>query len=168
MIPISFVRLSRSSLLFMQTCENKSSEKKEDCTSEKDNCFICLESPIMVTFEPCGHCLTCEECSRRVKKCFMCEKVVQSKVTQGMIGDFFLGSLHNRFPDLTLKNLSFCRIIMHLQIVTPKFPSHLTFFLFFYLDSIAFSRFEGIKFHSIRGGGTWNLILRFTRDSNQI
>lgn len=51
--------------------------------TEAGNCIICLESPANVVFHPCTHCVTCEECSSRVKKCLTCRQVVLSKVTQG-------------------------------------------------------------------------------------
>ncbi|KAL7645433.1 UNVERIFIED_CONTAM: hypothetical protein RMT77_003819 [Armadillidium vulgare] len=50
--------------------------------TEGGNCIICLESPSNVVFHPCTHCVTCEECSSRVKKCLTCRQVVLSKVTQ--------------------------------------------------------------------------------------
>lgn len=64
----------------------KPTEELNDCNYEKvpesnGDCSICLEYPATVTFQPCGHLVTCEDCSSRVKKCFQCHAVVLSKVT---------------------------------------------------------------------------------------
>nr|XP_027212420.1 E3 ubiquitin-protein ligase MIB2-like isoform X1 [Penaeus vannamei] len=64
------------------------SEPMNNCDIEKqivetkDECSICLECPATVRFQPCGHCVTCEDCSTRVKKCFQCHAVVLTKVTR--------------------------------------------------------------------------------------
>ncbi|XP_045602948.1 E3 ubiquitin-protein ligase MIB2 isoform X3 [Procambarus clarkii] len=54
-------------------------EKAEESTVD---CSICLECPSNIIFQPCGHCVTCEDCSSRVKKCFQCHSVVVSKLTK--------------------------------------------------------------------------------------
>lgn len=54
-------------------------EKPEESDGE---CAICLEFPAVVVFQPCGHCLTCEDCSSRIKKCFQCHTVIASKNTK--------------------------------------------------------------------------------------
>ncbi|KAG7169704.1 E3 ubiquitin-protein ligase MIB2-like [Homarus americanus] len=64
-----------------------SPQPQNDCNMEKAeestvDCSICLECPSNIIFQPCGHCVTCEDCSSRVKKCFQCHEVVVSKVTK--------------------------------------------------------------------------------------
>lgn len=62
-----------------QPQNNCNVEKAEDGTGD---CSICLENPSTIIFQPCGHCVTCEDCSSRVKKCLRCHDVVVSKVTK--------------------------------------------------------------------------------------
>ncbi|OQR68525.1 E3 ubiquitin-protein ligase MIB2-like, partial [Tropilaelaps mercedesae] len=42
-------------------------------------CEICLEAEAVVRLEPCGHCVTCEECSVRMRKCLSCQQIVVAK-----------------------------------------------------------------------------------------
>ncbi|KAG0711656.1 E3 ubiquitin-protein ligase MIB2 [Chionoecetes opilio] len=66
-------------------------EPQNNCDVEKaedhcgDYCTICLETPAQVVFQPCGHCLTCHDCSSRIKKCFQCHEVILSKSTRGNV-----------------------------------------------------------------------------------
>ncbi|KAK7069622.1 E3 ubiquitin-protein ligase mib2, partial [Halocaridina rubra] len=79
--------VSPSKLLSDTGRPTKSPEPLNDCNYEKadegnSDCSICTEFPASVTFQPCGHTVTCEDCASRVKKCFQCHDVVLSKVTK--------------------------------------------------------------------------------------
>lgn len=47
-----------------------------------DECQICLESWASVTFEPCGHRITCVDCCARMKKCLTCRQPIEQKTDQ--------------------------------------------------------------------------------------
>ena len=40
-------------------------------------CAICLERPPNVTFVPCGHKMTCEQCAERVRECPSCRAPIR-------------------------------------------------------------------------------------------
>ena len=42
-------------------------------------CAICLERPPNVTFVPCGHKMTCEQCAARVTECPSCRAPIQHR-----------------------------------------------------------------------------------------
>lgn len=43
-------------------------------------CMMCLTAESDVTFYPCGHKVTCTQCSGRMKTCFSCHEKIQEKV----------------------------------------------------------------------------------------
>ncbi|XP_055955449.1 baculoviral IAP repeat-containing protein 7-B [Patella vulgata] len=43
-------------------------------------CKICLDNPVEVTFQPCGHLLTCNLCSGRVDNCPICRCIIRGRV----------------------------------------------------------------------------------------
>ena len=45
--------------------------------SEEQTCAICLERSPNVTFVPCGHKMTCEQCAARVTECPSCRRPIQ-------------------------------------------------------------------------------------------
>ena len=45
--------------------------------AEEQTCAICLESPPNVTFVPCGHKMTCEQCAERVRECPSCRAPIR-------------------------------------------------------------------------------------------
>ena len=45
--------------------------------AEEQTCAICLERPPNVTFVPCGHKMTCEQCAARVTECPSCRRPIQ-------------------------------------------------------------------------------------------
>lgn len=42
-------------------------------------CKICLDNELSITFFPCGHLSTCEECSRTMNLCPICRKPIENK-----------------------------------------------------------------------------------------
>ena len=40
-------------------------------------CLMCSDSPVQVTFKPCGHRIACHACAQRMKKCFFCKSVIK-------------------------------------------------------------------------------------------
>lgn len=75
--------MNTKSLKVFSICPSLTETKSQQIVETKDECSICLECPATVRFQPCGHCVTCEDCSTRVKKCFQCHAVVLTKVTKG-------------------------------------------------------------------------------------
>lgn len=49
-------------------------------SSNITDCMMCLKAPASVKFYPCGHQVTCAECSGRMKTCFSCHEKIQEKV----------------------------------------------------------------------------------------
>ena len=45
--------------------------------AEEQTCAICLDRPPNVTFVPCGHKMTCEQCAERVTECPSCRRPIQ-------------------------------------------------------------------------------------------
>lgn len=43
-------------------------------------CIVCNEICLMVTFEPCYHQICCEDCGLRMKKCLSCSTVIEKRV----------------------------------------------------------------------------------------
>jgi hypothetical protein len=44
---------------------------------EEQTCAICLDRPPNVTFVPCGHKMTCEQCAERVRECPSCRAPIR-------------------------------------------------------------------------------------------
>ncbi|XP_022698616.1 E3 ubiquitin-protein ligase MIB2-like isoform X1 [Varroa jacobsoni] len=63
-------------------------ESGKDSTSKE--CEICLEAEAVVRLEPCGHCVTCEECSVRMRKCLSCQQIIVAKTHR--VSGMFLSS----------------------------------------------------------------------------
>lgn len=40
--------------------------------NEEYTCKICLDEKIGITFVPCGHLVTCRNCSPKIKRCPLC------------------------------------------------------------------------------------------------
>jgi hypothetical protein len=47
--------------------------------AEEQTCAICLDRPPNVTFVPCGHKMTCEQCAARVTECPSCRRPIQHR-----------------------------------------------------------------------------------------
>ena len=54
--------------------------------TETSECMMCMESEAVILFQPCGHHIVCEECSVRMKKCFLCHEPISSKLNRGLAG----------------------------------------------------------------------------------
>ena len=46
-------------------------------SAEEQTCAICLDRPPNVTFVPCGHKMTCEQCAERVRECPSCRAPIR-------------------------------------------------------------------------------------------
>jgi len=46
---------------------------------EEQTCAICLDRPPNVTFVPCGHKMTCEQCAAEVRECPGCRAPIQHR-----------------------------------------------------------------------------------------
>ncbi|XP_035211065.1 E3 ubiquitin-protein ligase MIB2-like [Stegodyphus dumicola] len=62
--------------------ESSETPQSESKTPELE-CVICSEAPGVVTFDPCGHKVTCEECCLRMKKCIICQEIILKKTASG-------------------------------------------------------------------------------------
>jgi baculoviral IAP repeat-containing protein 2/3 len=47
-------------------------------------CKICMDRELEITFIPCGHLVTCEQCAQPLKKCPICRKLIKSHVKTRM------------------------------------------------------------------------------------
>lgn len=72
--------------------ENSEIPQSEPKTPELE-CVICSEVPGIVTFDPCGHRVTCEECCLRMKKCIICSEIILKKTSSGMLSVFLISFL---------------------------------------------------------------------------
>ena len=43
-------------------------------------CKICLDKEAVVAFLPCGHLTSCVDCSKSLRKCAICRKVIAGTV----------------------------------------------------------------------------------------
>ena len=55
-------------------------KKKLECIDETRLCKICLEKDTCMVFIPCGHFMSCADCSLNCKNCAMCRKPIQSAI----------------------------------------------------------------------------------------
>lgn len=75
----------------LKTCQAESLIEKPAADEEGESpdntstceCLICSEVPATVVFEPCGHQVSCVECSLRMKKCISCQEVILKKIGPG-------------------------------------------------------------------------------------
>lgn len=49
-------------------------------TNDKVTCKVCAEAEVRVTFVPCGHLITCWQCSQKVSRCPICSAFIADRV----------------------------------------------------------------------------------------
>ncbi|XP_074601078.1 E3 ubiquitin-protein ligase XIAP-like [Brevipalpus obovatus] len=54
--------------------------KSDENAKSIHNCLICLMKNVKITFIPCGHAVTCVECSHAVSDCIVCRRPIASLV----------------------------------------------------------------------------------------
>lgn len=59
-------------------------------------CIVCNEMCLMITFEPCYHQICCEECGMRMKKCLQCQNVIEKRIA--MNGKLLMAKESHRQP----------------------------------------------------------------------
>lgn len=59
-------------------------------------CIVCNEICLLVTFDPCNHQISCEECALRMKKCLSCQTVIDKRYA--MNGKLLLPKENQRQP----------------------------------------------------------------------
>lgn len=59
-------------------------------------CIVCNDICLMVTFEPCYHQICCEDCGLRMKKCLTCSTIIEKRIT--MNGKILLTKENQRQP----------------------------------------------------------------------
>ncbi|KAL9962405.1 hypothetical protein ACROYT_G031506 [Oculina patagonica] len=61
-----------------------SAKKTQDAVNRADaagvDCIICCENTATVTFQPCGHKITCTGCSLKRKRCLSCNAEIKQKI----------------------------------------------------------------------------------------
>ena len=57
--------------------ENQSLKNVVIKNEEQKSCKICMDDEICMAFFPCGHLVTCENCSRSLKICPICRKTIK-------------------------------------------------------------------------------------------
>ncbi|KAK2723321.1 hypothetical protein QYM36_001843 [Artemia franciscana] len=45
-----------------------------------DECMVCSDLKREIVFNPCGHAVSCSNCSSRIKKCIICKEQVQTRI----------------------------------------------------------------------------------------
>jgi E3 ubiquitin-protein ligase mind-bomb len=59
-------------------------------------CIVCNEMCLMITFEPCCHSICCEDCGMRMKKCLQCQNVIEKRIA--MNGKMLMAKESQRQP----------------------------------------------------------------------
>ena len=54
-------------------------EQENQKLKEAQTCKICLVKEIRVVFLPCGHLMSCVNCTRKLKKCAVCRQFIHKK-----------------------------------------------------------------------------------------
>lgn len=65
--------------LQVRECSKKLQLKTLDAQTQI-TCIFCMEKPIAMLFDPCGHVVSCEECGVTVDKCPVCQSPVKAKL----------------------------------------------------------------------------------------
>ena len=60
--------------------ENKSLKKDLEKLNDSKLCQVCMESDACIVFIPCGHLMSCVNCSTGLKECAVCRKPITSTV----------------------------------------------------------------------------------------
>ncbi len=47
--------------------------------TDDNSCAVCMTQMPTITFSPCGHVITCEECSTQVQICPMCRQKIDKR-----------------------------------------------------------------------------------------
>lgn len=55
-------------------------KKEMDDLQEMFTCKICLDEKVSITFIPCGHLVSCNDCSPKLKKCPLCRTFIKSTI----------------------------------------------------------------------------------------
>ena len=80
------------------------------------SCSICLDKPCAMTFVPCGHVATCEDCASKISDCPICRVFITHKQKMFFV---WIRSL--------LLSLLFCtaQIIMLMYVILARHPAHI-------------------------------------------
>ncbi|XP_077535283.1 E3 ubiquitin-protein ligase MIB2-like isoform X2 [Haemaphysalis longicornis] len=76
--------------------------RDERSDADSGNCKYCLEVSANTYFTPCGHYLSCEDCSQRMKRCLSCGEFISERVRAGIPAH--LGQRVVRGPDWKWQN----------------------------------------------------------------
>ena len=55
-------------------------EKENEELRELYTCKICLDEKVCITFVPCGHLVTCQTCSPKLRKCPLCRTFIRRTI----------------------------------------------------------------------------------------
>ena len=83
---IYFQKLTNISIFYSKHQDIHSKEKSPRNSrghKHSTECMVCSDMIADVTFEPCGHRVSCAECAQRMKKCLICKVTIQRKVGSG-------------------------------------------------------------------------------------
>ncbi|XP_073251415.1 E3 ubiquitin-protein ligase MIB2-like isoform X2 [Porites lutea] len=61
--------------------QKKTQDTVNRAESAGTDCIICSENVATVTFNPCGHKVTCSVCSMKMKRCITCKTAIQQKTS---------------------------------------------------------------------------------------
>lgn len=60
--------------------EEEIKDVKADDADENEACKICFEFKKIISFQPCGHVLCCNKCSKSVSECPLCKTKIANRV----------------------------------------------------------------------------------------
>ncbi|KAG8230533.1 hypothetical protein J437_LFUL011535 [Ladona fulva] len=58
----------------------KKQEEEKERAKESLMCIVCLQREFKVVFVPCGHLITCSDCSAQVNQCPLCRQSISSRL----------------------------------------------------------------------------------------
>ena len=59
--------------------KKKKSKIVKEVKEVKDECVVCMDELVEVTFKPCGHKVCCNLCSKQLDKCPICRSFLFKK-----------------------------------------------------------------------------------------
>ena len=55
-------------------------QKQNEELRDLYTCKICLDEKVGITFVPCGHLVTCKNCSPKIRKCPLCRTFIRGTI----------------------------------------------------------------------------------------
>lgn len=59
-------------------------QKENEELKDLYTCKICLDERVGITFVPCGHLVTCKDCSPKIRRCPLCRTFIRGTIKTTM------------------------------------------------------------------------------------